>query len=100
MLRITLRIISGLRSNRNRKSVTTWYSVLSRVRLRVNRHQGRSKASQNKASKKVMHIRKVIREQSKDFDGRFSDAKITKEYLPTVAREAYYKYKKMKMNNA
>lgn len=39
------------------------------------------------------HIKKVIREQSKDFDGKFSDAKIMREYLKGIARNTYYKYK-------
>lgn len=38
------------------------------------------------------HIKKVIREQSKDFDGKFSDAKIMREYLKGIARNTYYKY--------
>lgn len=33
-------------------------------------------------------------EQSKDFYGKFSDAKIMREYLMGVARNTYYKYKK------
>lgn len=63
------------------------------------KHQGRPQGSLNKESKKAEHIKKVIKEQSKDFDGRFSDAKIMREYLTTVARGTYYKYKKeMKKN--
>ena len=43
---------------------------------------------------KADHIKKVIREQSKDFEGKFSDAKIMREYLEGIARNTYYKYKK------
>lgn len=56
--------------------------------------QGRPKGSHNKETDKADHIKQVIQEQSKDFDGRFSDAKIMREYLPKVARGTYYKYKK------
>ena len=63
-------------------------------KTKSDKHQGRPMGSPNKGSKKAMHIRKVIQEQSKDFDGRFSDAKIMREYLPNVARGTYYKYKK------
>lgn len=63
-------------------------------KAKSDKHQGRPMGSLNKGSQKAMHIRKVIKEQSKDFDGRFSDAKIMREYLPTVARGTYYKYKK------
>ena len=38
--------------------------------------------------------KKVIQEQSKDFDGKFSDAKIMREYLQGIARNTYYKYKR------
>ena len=41
-----------------------------------------------------MFVKKVIREQSKDFEGKFSDAKIMREYLEGIARNTYYKYKK------
>lgn len=58
------------------------------------KHQGRPQGSLNRESEKAEHIKKVIKEQSKDFDGRFSDAKIMRVYLPTVARGTYYKYKK------
>lgn len=63
-------------------------------KAKSDKHQGRPQGSPNKKSKKAVHIKKVIKEQSKDFDGRFSDAKIMREYLPTVARGTYYKYKK------
>lgn len=63
-------------------------------KAKSDKYQGRPMGSRNKGSQKSMHIRKVIQEQSKDFDGRFSDAKIMREYLPTVARGTYYKYKK------
>ena len=43
--------------------------------------------------KKADHIKKVIKEQSKDFEGKFSDAEIMREYL-NVSRNTYYKYKK------
>lgn len=55
--------------------------------------QGRPKGSLNKKTEKSDHIKKVIREQSKDFDGKFSDAKIMREYLH-IARNTYYKYKR------
>ena len=56
-------------------------------------HQGRPKGSLNQNTEKADHIKKVIREQSKDFEGKFSDAKIMREYL-NIARNTYYKYKK------
>lgn len=55
--------------------------------------QGRPAGSRNVGTDKADHIMKVIREQSKDFDGNFSDAKIMREYLPGIARNTYYKYK-------
>ena len=58
------------------------------------KHQGRPEGSRNIKTDKADHIRKVIREQSKDFDGKFSDAKIMREYLQGIARNTYYKYKK------
>lgn len=61
---------------------------------RSDKHQGRPKGSRNVKSDKADHIKKVIIEQSKDFDGKFSDAKIMREYLTGVARNTYYKYKK------
>lgn len=61
---------------------------------RSDKHQGRPKGSFNVKSEKAEHIKKVIMEQSKDFDGKFSDAKIMREYLHGVARNTYYKYKK------
>ena len=57
------------------------------------KHQGRPTGSVNKNTEKADHIKKIIKEQSKDFDGRFSDAKIMNEYLK-VSRNTYYKYKK------
>ena len=57
-------------------------------------HQGRPLGSANVGTDKEDHIKKIIREQSKDFDGKFSDAKIMREYLNGVARNTYYKYKK------
>lgn len=57
-------------------------------------HQGRPLGSANVGTDKADHIKKIIREQSKDFDGKFSDAKIMREYLNGVARNTYYKYKK------
>lgn len=57
------------------------------------KHQGRPRGSANKKTDSADHIRKIIREQSKDFDGNFTDAKIMREYLP-IARNTYYKYKK------
>lgn len=56
--------------------------------------QGRPEGSRNIKTDKADHIKKVIREQSKDFDGKFSDAKIMREYLQGIARNTYYKYKK------
>lgn len=61
---------------------------------RSEKPQGRPEGSHNIKTDKADHIKKVIREQSKDFDGRFSDAKIMREYLNSVARNTYYKYKK------
>lgn len=58
------------------------------------KHQGRPSGSRNKGSKKAAHVKQVILEQSRDFGGRFSDAKIMRDYLPTLARGTYYKYKK------
>ena len=57
------------------------------------KHQGRPLGSVNQKTDKADHIKKVIREQSKDFEGNFSDAKIMREYL-YIARNTYYKYKK------
>lgn len=56
--------------------------------------QGRPEGSCNIKTDKADHIKKIIREQSKDFDGKFSDAKIMREYLPSTARNTYYKYKR------
>lgn len=56
--------------------------------------QGRPQGSLNRKTNKADHIRKVIWEQSKNFDGKFSDAKIMREYLPGISRNTYYKYKK------
>lgn len=58
------------------------------------KHQGRPAGSLNKETEKAAKIKKMIREQSKDFEGKFSDTKIMREYLPGVARNTYYKYKK------
>lgn len=65
------------------------------------KHQGRPEGSKNKGSAKADLIKKIIREQSKDFEGRFSDTKIMREYLSNInrngkgiARNTYYKYKK------
>lgn len=60
---------------------------------RSEKPQGRPKGSFNKNSDKANHIKQVIMEQSKNFDGKFSDAKIMKEYLQGVSRNTYYKYK-------
>lgn len=57
-------------------------------------HQGRPLGSTNVNTEKANRIKKVIKEQSKDFEGKFSDAKIMREYLNGVARNTYYKYKK------
>ena len=61
---------------------------------RSEKPQGRPEGSHNIKTDKAEHIKKVIREQSKDFDGKFSDAKIMREYLKGIARNTYYKYKK------
>jgi len=61
---------------------------------RSEKPQGRPEGSHNVKTDKADHIKKVIREQSKDFDGNFSDAKIMREYLQSIARNTYYKYKK------
>lgn len=61
---------------------------------RSEKHQGRPEGSKNIKTDKADHIKKVIMEQSKDFEGKFSDAKIMREYLQGVARNTYYKYKK------
>lgn len=61
---------------------------------RSEKHQGRPKGSLNIKTDKADNIKKIIREQSKDFEGRFSDAKIMREYLKGIARNTYYKYKK------
>ena len=57
-------------------------------------HQGRPLGSANVNTDKADHIKKIIKEQSKDFEGNFSDSKIMREYLNSVARNTYYKYKK------
>lgn len=62
-------------------------------KAKSDKHQGRPQGSANIKSDKADHIKKVIMEQSKDFDGKFSDAKIMREYLQGVARNTYYKYK-------
>lgn len=57
-------------------------------------HQGRPKGSVNVNSEKADRIKQVIREQSKDFEGKFSDAKIMTDYLQGIARNTYYRYKR------
>lgn len=69
-------------------------------KARSERHRGRPQGSTNRSSVKADFIRKIIREQSKSFDGRFSDVKIMREYLPGVARNTYYKYKRELMAEA
>ena len=61
---------------------------------RSEKPQGRPEGSLNKKTVKAEHIKKIIKEQSKNFDGKFSDAKIMREYLQGVARNTYYKYKR------
>ncbi len=61
---------------------------------RSEKPQGRPEGSPNKKTAKAERIKKIIKEQSKNFDGKFSDAKIMREYLQDVARNTYYKYKK------
>jgi len=63
-------------------------------KARSEKPQGRPEGSRNIKTDKADHIKKVIREQSKDLDGKFSDAKIMREYLQGTARNTYYKYKK------
>lgn len=63
-------------------------------KLASEKKQGRPQGSLNKESEKAEHIKQVIKEQSKDFDGRFSDAKIMRDYLKDMSRGTYYKYKK------
>lgn len=67
-------------------------------KARSEKPQGRPEGSHNIKTDKADHIKKVIREQSKDFDGKFSDAKIMREYLKGIARNTYYKYKKDLVN--
>lgn len=57
--------------------------------------QGRPKGSQNLKTEKAKRIERVILEQSRSFDGKFSDAKIMREYLPGIARNTYYRYKRV-----
>lgn len=57
-------------------------------------HQGRPKGSLNVNSEKGDRIKQIIREQSKDFEGKFSDVKIMTDYLHGVARNTFYKYKR------
>lgn len=57
-------------------------------------HQGRPKGSLNVNSEKGDRIKQIIKEQSKDFEGKFSDVKIMTDYLHGVARNTFYKYKK------
>jgi len=61
---------------------------------RSEKPQGRPEGSRNIKTDKADRIKKVIREQSKNFDGKFSDAKIMREYLQGISRNTYYKYKK------
>lgn len=62
-------------------------------KAKSDKHQGRPVGSRNLKSDKADHIKQIIREQSKDFGGSFTDAKIMREYLPGIARNTYYKYK-------
>lgn len=63
-------------------------------KAKSDKHQGRPEGSQNINSEKADYIKKIILEQSKDFEGKFSDAKIMREYLNGIARNTYYKYKR------
>lgn len=63
------------------------------------KHQGRPTGSKNISTAKADYIKKIIKEQSRDFEGRFSDAKIMREYLKGTARNTYYKYKKELKNS-
>ncbi len=56
--------------------------------------QGRPKDSKNKNTDKAGHIKQTIKDLSKDFDGKYSDAKIMREYLQNTSKGTYYKYKK------
>lgn len=56
--------------------------------------QGRPKGSTNESTDKADHIKQIIRDYSKDFEGKYSDAKIMREVLQNTSRGTYYKYKK------
>ena len=56
--------------------------------------QGRPKGKPNMNTDKADHIKQTIRDLSKDFDGKYSDAKIMREYLQNTSKGTYYKYKK------
>ncbi len=55
--------------------------------------QGRPEGSTNKATDKADHIKQTIKDLSKDFEGKYSDAKILGEYLHNTSKGTYYKYK-------
>ena len=56
--------------------------------------QGRPEGSCNLKTDKAEHIKQTIKDLSKDFDGKYSDAKILREYLHNTSKGTYYKYKK------
>ena len=56
--------------------------------------QGRPKGSCNIKTDKADHIKQTIKDLSKNFDGKYSDAKILREYLHNTSKGTYYKYKK------
>lgn len=58
------------------------------------KRQGRPEGSCNIKTDKADHIKQTIRDLSKDFDGKYSDAKILREYLHNTSKGTYYKYKK------
>lgn len=56
--------------------------------------QGRPKGTPNKNTDKAEHIKQTIKDLSKDFGGKYSDAKILRDYLHNTSKGTYYKYKK------
>ncbi len=56
-------------------------------------HQGRPFGSKNLETEKASHIKEIIKNQSKDFQGSLSDVQIMKSI--GIARNTFYKYKKV-----
>lgn len=56
--------------------------------------QGRPEGKCNIKTDKAEYIKQAIKDLSKDFDGKYSDAKILREYLHNTSKRTYYKYKK------